>query len=240
VAFEAGRKAVLQQFGAMGEEADMSTTMAKEEGEKQKERMLEDLGRKNEELAAKTEAEKARLAELKEKLGYDLEKIDSDQRKLQPDLQTVQGQMTALRRDLAGIDERIASLAALAQREQKQEVRQRYLDDAAHWQLQRNQRVAALRDVERRAMDLNSRNAALVAKRREIDLRWQRESGRAEKLQGTLSRVRGEREKLAGQSVTGITSAVRDQKRRSVALTAYVPLPVSLEEEKARLVESFR
>jgi len=32
---------------------------------------------------------------------------------------------------------------------------------------------------------------------------------------------------------------VADQKRRIVALTAYVPLPISLDDEKARVIASF-
>jgi hypothetical protein len=239
-AFENARKAVLQQFTAMGEEAEVTSAEAKQKAEKQKERMIGDLQRKTDELAAKAEADQARLEELKQTLTYEADKIDSDDRQLLPLAQQAEAQAIAMRRDLRVIDDRIAGLYDLANREKDPNQRQLYLNDAAGWQLRRNERAVAARDADRRLAEIHAQRVQLQQKRRDLDARWQRESGRAEKLHGTLKRTLTDKDKLEKQSVSGNTSQVSDQKRRSVALTTYVPLPVSLEEERTRLLETFK
>jgi hypothetical protein len=239
-AFASGRKAVLQQFSAVGEETDLTAAAAKEAAEKQKGRILEDLEQKGQQLAAKAEAEKARLDDLKDQLTYQADKIKADEQKLLPDMQRVEGQAVALQRDLRAINDRLVRLQDLANREKNPDQQQRYLNDAAEWQIQRNHRMASLRELERRAAELNGQRVQLQQQRRDLESRWQREVGRGEKLRGTLDRVRTEKNKVQGKSVTGVTSQVLDQKRRAVALSAYVPLPISLEDEKTRLLETFQ
>jgi hypothetical protein len=239
-AFENGRKVVLQQFGAMGEETDLTSAAAKEAAEKQKKRLIGDLDRKGEELAAQADAEQARLDKLKEDLTYELDKIDSDDRQVVPQAQQAATQAAALRRDLRTIDVRIAQLYDMADREKDPVQRQVYLDDAAAWKLRRHERAAAAMEADRRLADLNAQHQALVQKRRDVEARWQRESGKADKLVGSLRRVQGDKKKAEKMRVTGGTMEVAGQKSRAVTLSTYVPMPVVLEDEKAKLLESFK
>jgi hypothetical protein len=238
-AFEAGRKTVLHQFAAMGEETEMTTANAKESGEKIRKRVLEDLDQQAGDLAAKTEAEKTRLEDLKRTLKYELEKIQSRQQAVQQNLQATQSQAIAVQQDLRGMDGQIAQLFDLANREQDPDRRQRLLNDAAFWQIQRNQRAAALVGLDRQAAALVSEQQSLIRQGRDIDRRWKQESGQLDKIEGSLSRLQSDKERLRAKPVDGSTPQVVDQKRRIVALTAYVPLPISLEDEKARLLASF-
>lgn len=239
-AFENGRKAVLNQFAAMGEETELTAAAAKETNEKIRKHVLEDLQQKSEELGAKADADRARLEELKKSLNYEADKIATAEQGITPQLQGLDSQSVAVRQDIRAIDSRIFQLYDLAGREKDPDKKQPYLNDAAQWQLQRNQRLAVLRDFERRGVELNSQLRSLQRQRRDLERQWQRESGRVEKLQGTLKRVRSEKDKLEGQPADGKSSQVSDQKRLAVAFSAYVPLPISLDEEKARLLGLFR
>ena len=78
-----------------------------------------------------------------------------------------------------------------------------------------------------------------MQRRQEIQVRYQQESGRADQLRGSLDRIRKDKGRVQNQSVSGNTPQVRDQKKRSVSLTTYVPLPLSLDAERDRLLESF-
>ncbi|MGD0900169.1 MAG: hypothetical protein ABR915_20225 [Thermoguttaceae bacterium] len=238
-AFETGRKAVLRQFVALGEETEMTATAAKETGEKTRRHVLSDLDRQADDLAARTDAEKTRVEDLQKTLNSDLEKIRSGERQLAQDLGTVGSQAVAARQDLGAIDAQIGQFLALAGREQDPNQRQWYLGQVAAWQIQRNARAAALMDLDRRAAALVSEQQSLGRQRRDLDRRWKQETGRLEKLEASLHSVQGGKEKLQSHPVDANTPQVADQKRRIVALTAYVPLPISLDEEKARLVASF-
>jgi predicted nucleic acid-binding Zn-ribbon protein len=238
-AFEAGRKAVLHQFAAMGEETEITAAAAKESGENIRKHVLTELDRQADGLAAKTDAEKDKLEDLKKQLNYDLEKIRSREQQVEQQRSGVQSQVAAARQDLGTIDVQIAQFLALAGREQDPNLRQWDLAQVAAWQLQRDQRVAILAGLDRRVASLLSEQQSLVRQRRDLDRRWKQESGRLDKLETSLTRAEGEKKKFQAQPVDTSTPQVADQKRRIVALTAYVPLPISLDEEKARLIASF-
>jgi predicted nucleic acid-binding Zn-ribbon protein len=238
-AFEAGRKAVLHQFAAMGEESEITAAAAKESGENIRKHVLADLDRQTDGLAAKTDAEKDKLEDLKKQLNYDLEKIRSREQQAEEQFSGVQSQAVAARQDLGTIDLQIAQFLALAGHEQDPNLRAWDLAQVAAWQVQRDQRVAALAGLDRRAASLLSEQQSLVRQRRDLDRRWKQETGHLEKLETSLTRAEGEKQKFQAQPVDTSTPQVADQKRRIVALTAYVPLPISLDDEKARLLASF-
>ena len=70
--------------------------------------------------------------------------------------------------------------------------------------------------------------------------RYQREVGQVDTLRRTLDRTHKDAARLGGKSITGNTPLVRDQKRKAAAFSTYVPLPVSLEEERDRVLEAVR
>jgi hypothetical protein len=238
-AFEAGRKAVLHQFATMGEETEITAAAAKESGEKIRKHVLADLARQAGDLAAKTDAEKSKLDDLKTRLEYDSEKLRTKERQVEQDLGSAQSQAVAARRELPGIDAQIGQFLALAGREQDPNQRAFFLTQAAAWQAQRDQRLATLAGLDRRTASLAAEQQSLVRQRRDLDRRWKQETGRLDKLESSLTRAENEKEKFRAQPVDTSTPQVADQKRRIVALTTYVPLPISLDDEKARLVASF-
>ncbi|MGA2065832.1 MAG: hypothetical protein ABSG86_12725 [Thermoguttaceae bacterium] len=238
-AFEAGRKAVLQQFAAMGEETEITAAAAKESGEKIRKHVLTELDRQAGDLAAKADAEKDKLEDLKKQLNYDLEKLKSRERQVEQQFAGVQSQAVAARQDLGTTDAQIAEFLVLAGHEQDPIQRQWYLAQVAALQLQRSQQAARLAGLDGRRAGLAADQQSLVRQRRDLDRRWQQESGRLDNLETSLSRAESQKEKFQARPVESTTPQVADQKRRIVALTAYVPLPISLDDEKARVIASF-
>lgn len=86
---------------------------------------------------------------------------------------------------------------------------------------------------------LNARQMQLVAQGREAEARYQREFGRVQDLRAALDRVRAAKGRAETQPATTTDPKVRSQKQRSTALTTHVPLPVSLEQERKRVLEAF-
>jgi hypothetical protein len=161
-AFEAGRKAVLHQFAAMGEETEITAAAAKESGENVRKHVLTELDRQADGLASKTDAEKAKLEDLKKQLNYDLEKIRSREQQVEQQFSGVQSQAVAARQDLPMIDAQIAQFLALAGHEQDPNLRQWDLAQVAAWQIQRDQRVVTLAGLDRRAASLLFEQQSLV------------------------------------------------------------------------------
>ncbi|MEI8372525.1 MAG: hypothetical protein WCJ35_06795 [Planctomycetota bacterium] len=238
-AFEKGRRAVLRQFEAIDEEHELTKTQEKETGEKIKERVVGELKQQAGDLAKQLDAEQARLSELRKTMGYELDQIKTDAESAGQRLRVQQSaaQQAGLR--LRDVDARLAELYDLANREKDPNLRQQYLFDAAHWRGER----------DRWAAELNVRNqhlAAEVSKIREleqrratIEARWQRESGGAAKLEGSLKRTVRDQQRYEKKAVDTNTPQAANQQRHSVALSTYVPLPIVLEEEKERVLNLF-
>lgn len=240
VAFEKGRQAVLKEFNESVEEAERTSAAAKVAGEQQKERVLEDLDKKKDELSAEVTAEKARQEEVKKQLTYELDKIAGQERELNASARQVEFEAVSLRREIRVLQDRVAYLRASADSEKDNDRKQRLLDEAAHWQLMAQRPITGLQQLEAQAARLVAQQATLLQQRQAIEARWVKEVGQLDKLQATQQRVRRDTDKVQAKRVTGNTAQVRDQKKRSVALTTYVALPISLEEERQRLLELFR
>jgi DNA repair exonuclease SbcCD ATPase subunit len=236
--FEEARRSVAAQFSTAAKEIDEKSAAAEAQAAKEKDRVLEELQSKAEKLAAEMATAEQRNEKLKKDLDYELEQITSRERTVLAEAQTLEAQAIPLREEVRILDGRIAHLLEAADREKDQFERQRLLNDAARWRLHRNRVLATLDDLNRRYATLNSERLALQQRRQNAVARYQKEAARLDTLRRSLERTRAEQAKAAGKTVTGNSPAVRDQKRRAAALTTYVPLPVSLEDERDRLLES--
>ncbi len=238
-AFQKGRRAVLRQFAALDEERDITKAAAVESSEKIKQKVVADLKEQSADLAAKLEAEQTRLADLRKSMGYELEKIDGEMQTANQRLQ--QATMTAgdasLRAQQA--DVRVAEFLDLANRERDPNLQQQYLLDAARWRLERDQRAAFSNEQARHVDVATGHVRQLQQQRIGVETRWQRESGGAAKLEGSLKRTLKDKDRYAKKKIDSNNAQTADQQRRSTALATYVPLPVVLEEEKERIIRSF-
>jgi hypothetical protein len=237
--FDQARRSVVEQYAGAAEEADQTGAAAQDAATRRKEKMLQDLDRKAEDTAAQAAAEEKRLEELKKKFDYELEKIAAEERSVLEQGRQIEVQAVGYRRELQVLDERIAQLLSLADQTDDPNEKQRLYNDATILRARRQRPLAVLADLDRRYATLNAQRAGLVQRRQEIQVRYQQESGRADQLRGSLDRIRKDKGRVQNQSVSGNTPQVRDQKKRSVSLTTYVPLPLSLDAERDRLLESF-
>lgn len=237
--FDEGRRSVVEQHAGAAEEAEQTGAAAEEEAAKRKEKMLQDLEHKAEETAAQAEAEQKRVEEVKKQLEYELDKVASEDRAVVEQGRQIETQVVGVRRELQVLDERTAYLLDRADHTDDPHDKQMLLDEATVMRARRQRPLMVLADLDRRYAALNAQRAGLVQRSQDIQNQYQRETGRVDKLHGTLDRIRKDRGKVQGQTVTGNTPQVRDQKKRSVSLTTYVPLPLSLDNERDRLLESF-
>ena len=238
--FDQGRRSVVEQFSGAVEEADANKAAAEATAESEKERKLNELQQREEEVSSQTAAEEARLEEVRKQLTYELDQIAARERELAAEFRRIETAAAALRRELRILDGRIAELLALADKEEDPVVKQRYLDDAARWRIQRAHVLGQLTEWERRFAALGAERVGLLRQRQGVEARYRREGGRLEDLHRTQDRVRRERDRVSRDPITGNTPKVRDQKRRATALTTYISLPVSLEQQRKRLLDSFR
>jgi len=238
--FDEARRSVAAQFAAASKEIDERSAAAEAQATKEKDRVREELEGKAEKLAADLDTAEERNEKLKKDLDYEIEQVTSRERTVLAGAQTVAAQAAPVGEEVRILDDRIASLLALADSQKDPLERNRLLGEATYWRLQRNQRLAALNDLNRRYATLNSERLSLQQRRQNAVARYQKEAAHADTLRRSLDRTRAEQSKAAAKTVTGNSPAVRDQKRRAAALTTYVPLPISLEDERDRLLESVK
>ena len=238
-AFDKGRAAVLRQFHAAGDEQESTRSEARHAGEKIKDQVVDEYKQHVADLSKKLDAEQARLSELRKTLDHELDQATRDAKSAGQRLKGEQAgaQQTGLR--LREFDARIGGLYDLAIRDKEPSRRQQYLLDALQAEEQRDQHMAELGARYQGMAAETAKLRELQQRRTEIEARWQKESGGAAKLEGSLKRTVRNQEHYEKKVVDSTTPQVVSQQRRSVALSTYVPLPVVLEAERARVLTLF-
>jgi hypothetical protein len=238
--FEETRRGIVEQFTGTSKAIGAKAAESEAEAVKQREQDLKELQEKAEKTAAEIKVVEARNEKLKKDLDYELQKLVQREQPIVVTMQQIETQIRPLRDDIRSMDNRIAVLNDAAAREKDPGTQQAYLNDAASWRLQRNQRIATLDGLTRRHATL-SNDLAVVQQQKQLAIgKFQREAGQVDTLRRTLDRAHNEANRLGGKSVTGNTPLVRDQKRKAAAFSTYVPLPISLEEERDRVLEAVR
>ncbi len=238
--FEEIRRRIVDDFKGTSKAIESKAAESEAEAAKQREREMKELQEKADKTAAEIKETEARNAKLKQDLDYELQKLAQREQPIVAAIQQIDAQIGPLQADIRSIDGRIALLLDSAAREKDPVLQQAYLNDAAAWRLQRNQRVATLDGLGRRRASLTN-DLGVVQQQKQLAMaKYQRQVGQVDALRRTLDRTRNEANRLSGKTVTGNTPLVRDQKRKAAAFSTYVPLPVSLEEERDRVLEGVR
>jgi len=239
-AFEQARQHVLDQFSGAAEAVELSATEAQLLAAKRKDRVLDELDRKLQQAEAQAAEQRARAAKRQEQLKYEIENLTAEAEKINNTRAQLQNHLITLREEFDILSVRIEQLLVQAEAEQQGERRQRLLDEAARQRTERRRILARMAEMERRLADLLATGAKVQNQRNVLAVEMQKLSRDAAQARAALERLRAERDKAAGESIAGDTPGVRDQKRRAAALTTYVPLPLLLEDEMKRLLESFQ
>jgi DNA repair exonuclease SbcCD ATPase subunit len=238
--FEEARRGIVEQFTGTSKAIGEKAAESEAEATKQRERDLAEMQDKAEKLAAQIKEMEARNAKLKQDLDYELQKFAQREQPLVTGMQQIEVQIAPLRDDIRSIDIQIANLVNAASQEKDAFAQQALLNSAANWRLRRNQRIATLDGLTRRHAGL-ANDLAVVQQQKQLAInKYQREAGQVDTLHRTLDRTQKDAARLSGKSITGNTPLVRDQKRKAAAFSTYVPLPISLEDERDRVLEAVR
>ncbi len=235
-AFEQARAEVLKQFHEASQTSQQSRTAAEEEAAAEKERQLAQLAGQIDSAEQAVSAAQSRHDQVQSEVNGELKEIRAQQQSLMADRRRLDLEAVSLRREITVIDTRIAELLRLADAEDDQGRRQRYLNEAARWQVSRQRGLARLAELDRSAAVIAAEGQSLARQADAAQSRLQQQAKALAAAQQTALRLRQQAGRLSGQRVTGGTAQVLDLERRRGALTNYVPLPVSLEEEKRRLL----
>jgi len=237
--FEQARAEVLKQFREASETSQQSRTAAEEEAAAEKERQLAQLAGQIESAEQAVSAAQSRYDQVQSEVNGELKEIRAQQQSLTADRRRVELEGASVRREITAIDLRIAELLRLADAEKDPTLSQRYRNEAARWRISRDGYVVRLAELERSAAALAAESQSLAHQADAAQGRLQQQAKALAAAQQTALRLRQQAARLSGQRVSGGTAQVLDLERRRSALTNYVPLPVSLEEEKRRLLGAF-
>lgn len=234
--FERARADVLKQFREASESSQQSRTAAEEEAAAEKERQLAQLAGQIDAAEQAVSAAQSRHDQVQSEVNGELREIRAQQQSLTADRRRLDLDFASVRREIAVIDARIAELLRLADAEDDPGRRQRYLNEAARWQVSRQRGLVRLAELDQSAATLAAESQSLARQADAAQSRLQQQAKALAAAQQTALRLRQQAGRLSGQRVSGGTAQVLDLERRRSALTNYVPLPVSLEEEKRRLL----
>ncbi len=239
-ALEQARGSVLAEFDGRVRHSVRAAEEALAEAETKKRAMLDELQRRQQETAEDVADAEAREAEARERLAYEIARIRGEEQQIAAAMRRVEFQAAAASRELRVIDNRIADLVLAADREEDPDRKQRLMNQAARWQLERGIPLRRLAAAESQAAGLAVQHANLLRQQREAEARYGRQFDTLQTMRSSLDRLESVQGRAEAQAVSGNTAGVRGQRRRSTALTTYVPLPISLEEQRKRLLDSFR
>jgi predicted nucleic acid-binding Zn-ribbon protein len=236
--FEQGRRAVVAQFTGAAEEVEQDAAIAEAEAAKKKAERIEQAGRNAEEAAARAGEIESQVQKAKAELDSELARIAASETALAPQFARVEAEAARVRHEIAILDARIADLLAQADRERDENRRRWLLNDASRWRFERDRWVGSLAGLDRQYAGLNGERLALQQRRAAAEVRYRREEARGDQARKLVTSARGALNTAQNATVTGNTPGVRDQKRRAAALTSYVALPIALDAERDRLLES--
>ncbi len=234
--FEQARAEVLKQFREASDTTQQSRTAAEEAAAAEKERQLAQLAGQIESAEQAVSVAQSRHDQVQSEVNAELREIRAQQQSLTADRRRVEVEGASVRREITAIDLRIVELLRLADAEKDPILSQRYRNEAARWRISRDSYVVRLAELERSAAALAAESQSLAHQADAAQSRLQQQAKALAAAQQTALRLRQQSARLAGQRVSGGTAQVLDLERRRGALTNYVPPPVSLEEEKRRLL----
>lgn len=239
--FEAGRKAVLDQYDAFvlghDEERDDARAGQVEAQARQEERIEQERGDIEGERAAMLE----RAEKLRNELDARLSEIDRRMAPLDASFNRLAADAVAVQNQMSEIDRRISQLLRNADETEDEDLRRRYLRDADRLAVVYRDYEARYLALDAEAREVNEQRSALAAEREDALARHEKDLDRLDDRSNALGRneKRLDREQReAERPATGLTTRVRTLANRAKAFTTYEEFP--LESERARVLEDVR
>jgi len=240
-AFDEGLNGVVQRHRQLLGEADGMRIEAVETGTRKKEDLMRALQEEEQRAAAQLEAAEAEQRETEKRLDYERQEVLAKGREISSAIGQSQRRLTDFRREAAGIDQRIRELYAVAEHPDTEPHRRHYLlAEAARWEVHLRRAVIEADQAMALLVRLNNELAALEGRNREILAALREEAKRVDAVRRILKRIHFDQGKAGREQVTGSTPLVRSRSTLAGALATYLPMPLSLEVAKKRLLESLR
>ncbi len=237
--FEDARKTVLDDFAASGDDIDQATATAEAAAQLRKEQLL----KQAEQQAVDAERQVATAEENRQKVEEEvssvISELDKHYQQLAVEMRHVEADTIDTRRKARHADTQMLTLLDLVDGEEDPVRRHRLRNEAAHWRIVRDTHLEVLADRERQMVNLRGKAGGIERQRQQLQAVYQREVQNVQTARNTLQRVQRQKDRVQAERVTGNSPQVREQKRRSAALSTYAPLPVSLQAEARRLRDSF-
>ncbi len=240
-AFDRGRNDIIGRLSNQTERTDSLKAEAIRAEAKRRGMRIEELDRRRKEAAAQLAAMEGRREELLEKRKAEIDEITKQEREALAELRTAGTRAVGLRRELAVVDSRIAKLIDRVEHPDTNPIERRHLlDEISRWEIIRARQRTELAGQDTRLAGLRERTAAVRQRKADTENRYDRELGRIDGLRRTMDSIDRDKSLLLTAPIRGNTRRVRAHKSRAIALTNYIKLPIVLDAEKKRLLESFR
>jgi len=236
--FEESRQAVIGASTQAAQDVDATRTAEVSSAVAQKEQQLMVLDRQGQQLASDTAAAQQRLEKVREELEDEMAEIRKRDQQLVMQLGRVEAEAAHLRHEAIALENRIADLLAAAEEAEDPLRRQRYVDEANHWRFRLDRIVLAGRQMDRQLRALSAERMKLQQQGAAAGANYEHELRMAQNVHQAAQRVAAQQQKVAAEPINPNTGRVRAKKKRAVAFRTYVPLPINLEEEKRKLLES--
>jgi hypothetical protein len=237
-AFEEARQEVIGASTQATQLVDATRSAEASAAVAEKERQLMELDRQGQQLAADAETAEKRFSKAKDELEAEIAELQKRDGQLVAQLQRVEAEATHLRHEAIGIENRIADLLQAADEAEDPLRRQRYLDEAGHWRFRRDRIVLSGREMDRQFRMLSAERMKLQQQGAAAGANLDHEARMAQNVHQATERVAAQQQKVATEPIRPNTGRVRSQQKSAVAFRTYVPLPINLEEEKRKLLES--
>ena len=235
--FEQARRGIIAQFSGAAEGAEQDKAAAEAEAARLKEQKVEQASRTAEDAAARVSEAESREQNARSERDKELERVATAERALLPRFAQVEGEAGRIRTEISIIEGRIADSLRQADREEDELRRAFWRREAARWGIERDRWLGSLGALDRQYAVLNAERLGLQQRRASAEARYAREAGNVDQARRTADRARMAVTNAQKTAVTGNTAGVLDQKRRALAMTSYVPLPLSLDTLREKLLE---
>ncbi len=239
-AFDEASRTVREQLSALEKEIAEKTAENQKQAAKLRQETLEQLSRQAELLRGEIATAESRNQRLKEQLDAETEKLERQRREISFKMQRIDDEARPLRSEIRALDLRIGTLLEQADREKDPNTRNRLLHEAAMWRATRDARLAVLDRLSRQLAAYEAEMVSLKQRIAAAIARYQRSITPIEPLLKNLERTEREAHRLRREPVTGRNAEVANLENRAAAFTTYVPLPISLEDERQVLMEKLR
>jgi len=239
--FEEGRRETLDKLTGQTDKTDDLKAEAIRAEAKRRGMQMQELDRRRKEAATQLAEVEGNRDELIKNRKAEIDEITKRERQSLAELRSAEARSVGLRRELVIIDNRIANLVLeVEDPDTTPAERHHLLNDISRWELTRTRLRTELVEQDSRLVGSRERMTVIHREKSDIEDRYGREIGKIDGLRRTVDSIDRDKSRLLRAPISGNTRRVRSHKSRAVALTNYIKLPIVLDAEKKRLLDSFR